>query len=139
MPDGLLRDRSRPGARVVRGEVLAVRQRDYVEAARAIGAGDNRIMLRHILPNVASPVIIIGTFTFAYMIVAEASLGFLGLGVPPSTPTWGGMLSDGRGYLRQAWWLATFPGLALMLTVLGANMLGDWLRDRWDPRLRSQD
>jgi peptide/nickel transport system permease protein len=123
-------------ARVTRAEVLAVRQRAYVEAARALGARDWRILLRHVVPNVTSPVIVIATFTFAYMIVAEASLSFLGLGVPPDVPTWGSMLNDGRGYLRQAWWLTTFPGLALMVTVLGTNLVGDWLRDRWDPRLK---
>lgn len=126
-------------ARVVRGEVLSVREKEYVEAARTIGCSDWHIMVRHILPNVMAPVIIIGTFSFAYMVIAEASLSFLGLGVPAGLPTWGGMLSDSRNYMRQAWWLATFPGVALMLTVLGANLLGDWLRDRWDPRLKGQE
>ena len=124
-------------ARVVRGEALVLREREFVEGARALGTSDLGIMARHILPNIVSPVIIIATFNFAYFIIAEASLTFLGLGVDPTTPSWGMMLSDSRNYLHVAWWYPTFPGLALMLTVMGANLLGDGLRDVWDPRLRS--
>ncbi len=123
-------------ARIVRGEVLSVREQEYVQAARSIGAGDLRILLRHILPNVMAPVIVIATFAVANVIIAEAALSFLGLGVEPSIPTWGGMLADGRAYVGTAWWLATFPGLAIMLTVLGINLIGDWVRDILDPRLR---
>ncbi len=123
-------------ARVVRGEVLSVREKAFVEAARTIGAGKARIIFRHILPNVMTPVIIIATFAVANVIIAEAALSFLGLGVEPSIPTWGAMLAEGRTYLSTAWWLATFPGLAIMFTVLGINLIGDWLRDVLDPRLR---
>lgn len=123
-------------ARVVRGEVLSVRERDFIIAARVMGAPHLRILARHILPNVMAPVTVIATFAFAQMVITEASLSFLGLGVPPPEPTWGSMLSDARGYLQVAWWPATFPGLAIMLTVLGINLLGDWLRDVLDPRLR---
>jgi peptide/nickel transport system permease protein len=123
-------------ARIVRGEVLSVREQEYIEAARTIGAGDARILFRHILPNVMAPVIVIATFAVANVIIAEAALSFLGLGVEPSIPTWGGMLADGRAYVGTAWWLATFPGLAIMITVLGINLVGDWARDVLDPRLR---
>jgi peptide/nickel transport system permease protein len=95
-----------------------------------------RIMTRHLLPNVRSNIVIISTFNFAWFIVAEASLSFLGLGVDPATPSWGAMLSDSRNYLSAAWWFPTFPGLALICTILGANLLGDGLRDLWDPRTR---
>jgi peptide/nickel transport system permease protein len=122
-------------ARIVRAEVLSLRQRDYVQAARGLGAGDGRILVRAILPNVMASVTVIAAFTFAQMIIVESSLSFLGLGVQPPTPSWGGMLNDARGYLQIAWWPATFPGLALTLTVLGVNLLGDWLRDLLDPRL----
>jgi peptide/nickel transport system permease protein len=123
-------------ARVVRAEALTVRRMEYVEAARAVGQRDVWIILRHVLPNVAASVIVLATFTFAYMIIVESSLSFLGLGVPPPTPTWGGMLSDSREYIQLAWWPVTFPGLALMMTSLGINLLGDWLRDVLDPRLK---
>jgi peptide/nickel transport system permease protein len=121
--------------RVIRGEVLAAREREYVQAARALGASDARLLLRHVLPNVASPLIVLFTFLVAQLIIAESSLGFLGLGVQPPTPSWGGMLADGRIHVGTAWWLATFPGLAIMLTVLSINLLGDGLRDALDPRL----
>ncbi len=124
-------------ARIVRGSVLAVREKEFVEAARAIGAGGFRVVARHILPSVLSPVIVIATFNVAHAIIAEAALSFLGLGVEPSIPTWGGMLADGRTYLASAWWLATFPGLAIMVSVLGINLLGDSARDALDPRLRA--
>ena len=124
-------------ARVVRGEVLAVKEKEFVAAARALGAPEHTIIPRHLLPNVMTPVIIVGTFAVATNIITEASLSFLGLGVEPSIPTWGTMLADGRAYIGRAWWLTTLPGLAILLTVLAINVLGDWLRDRFDPRLRN--
>jgi peptide/nickel transport system permease protein len=123
-------------ARVVRGEVLTLRTRDFVEAAKALGGSGVRIVLGHLLPNVLTPVIVIATLEMARMVILESALSFLGLGVQPPTPTWGGMLADGRAYLSSAWWLATLPGLSIMLTVLGINLLGDWLRDVLDPRLQ---
>jgi peptide/nickel transport system permease protein len=123
-------------ARVVRGQVLSVREREFVEAARAIGASDLRIIRLHVLPNTLAPVIIVGTFAVATCIITEASLTFFGLGVEASIPTWGSMLSDGRAYMGTAWWLTTFPGLAMMLTVLSLNVIGDWLREFIDPRMR---
>ena len=122
-------------ARLVRGTVLSLRRREFVEAAQALGASSFRIVVRHVLPNVVTPVIILATLRVASVIVWESGLSFLGLSVPPPTPTWGRMLSDGRAYLANAWWTATFPGLAIMVTVLGVNMLGDGLRDALDPRL----
>jgi peptide/nickel transport system permease protein len=122
--------------RLVRGQVLALREREFVVAARALGAPSHTIIPRHILPNVLTPVIIVGTFTVASNVITEASLSFLGLGVQPSIPTWGAMLADGRAYLARAWWLTALPGLAILLTALSINLLGDWLRDRLDPRLR---
>ena len=124
--------------RVVRGQVLTVREKEFVEAARALGYPVYRVMLFQILPNITSPLIVIATFAVAGNIISESSLSFLGLGVPTSTVTWGSMLAEGREYLRVAWWLATFPGLAIMLTVLSINLIGDWLRDFFDPRLRDQ-
>jgi peptide/nickel transport system permease protein len=123
-------------ARVVQGQVLSLRERDYIEAARVVGANDLRIMFRHILPNIASPLIVLVSFNFSLMIVVEASLSFLGFGVQPPQSTWGLMLSQSRDYLQVAWWLPTFPGLAIVITVLGANLLGDWVRDVLDPRRR---
>lgn len=122
-------------ARIVRGSVLALREREFVEAARALGTTNVKILVRHVLPNVVTPVIILATLRVASVIVWESGLSFLGLSVPPPVPTWGRMLADGRGYLANAWWTATFPGLAIMVTVLGVNMLGDGLRDALDPRL----
>jgi peptide/nickel transport system permease protein len=122
--------------RVVRSETLSLRQRDFVEAARASGASNAAIMWRHILPNTASVILVISTLQIASVIIAEASLSFLGLGVPALTPTWGKEISEGRDYAAIAWWLPTFPGVAIFATVLAINILGDWLRDRWDPRLR---
>ncbi|MCC7104041.1 MAG: ABC transporter permease [Chloroflexi bacterium] len=124
-------------ARIVRGVALGLRESDFVAAARTLGASDARILFSHILPNALTPMIVIASFEFARMIILEASLSFLGLGVETSIPSWGGMLADGRAYLSTAWWLATFPGLAITTTVLGINLLGDWLRDELDPRLRS--
>lgn len=123
-------------ARVVRSEVLAVRQTLLVEAARVIGARDRRIIWLHILPNVGASIIVIASLMLANMILFEASLSFLGLGVPPSTPTWGRMVFDGLEYVSTAWWIPVFPGLAVMLMVLGTNLVGDWLRDALDPRQR---
>ncbi len=122
--------------RVVRAEVLSIRERDYVLAARAMGASDLRIILRHVLPNVLAPILVISTLQMGVVIISEASLNFLGVGVQSSVPTWGGMLSDGREFMRDAWWLATFPGIAISIVVLGINLLGDGLRDALDPRLR---
>jgi ABC-type dipeptide/oligopeptide/nickel transport system permease subunit len=126
-------------ARIVRGAVLSLREREFVEAARALGLGNARILVRHLLPNVLTPVIILATLRVASVIVWESGLSFLGLSVPPPTPTWGRMLSEGRAYLANAWWAATFPGLAIAVTVLGVNMLGDGLRDALDPRLQLGD
>jgi peptide/nickel transport system permease protein len=124
-------------ARLVRGETLAVKGREFVQAARANGAGDARIVARHVLPNVFSPVIVVAVFAVANMIVLEATLSFLGLGVEASVVTWGRMLNGGRLYLSTAWWLTAFPGLAIFVTVLAVNLLGDHLRDWLDPRLRN--
>ncbi|MGH2404156.1 MAG: ABC transporter permease [bacterium] len=127
-----------PGyARLVRGSVLSAKENVYVEAAVAVGAADGLIIWRHILPNVLAPIIILATLGMAGAILTGAALSFLGLGVQPPTPEWGTMLSDGRNYLRKAWWITTFPGLAIMITVLAINMLGDGLRDALDPRLKT--
>jgi peptide/nickel transport system permease protein len=128
-----------PYARVVRGQVLAAKHQEYVIAARTIGARDPVILFRHILPNVITPAIVIATFGVAAAIIGEATLSFLGVGIRAPTPTWGNMLADGRAYVASAWWLATFPGLAIVLTVLSINLIGDWLRDFLDPRLRNID
>ena len=125
-----------PYCRVSRGQALSLRSRDFVDAARALGASDTRIIVYHILPNLMQAALVIGTFAMASAIIAEASLSFLGLGVPPEIPTWGTMLSDGRTYISTSWWLALFPGLCIFFTVLGINMLGDGLRDIFDPRLK---
>ncbi len=122
-------------ARVVRAEVLSLREKEYVLAVRALGGSNRRIIFKHLLPNVIPPVIVIVTLEMARMIIMEAALSFLGLGIQPPTPTWGGMLADGRVYLVTSWWLATFPGVVIMLVVLGINLLGNWLRDILDPRL----
>ena len=123
-------------ARIVRGAVLSLREREFVQAALALGSGDGRVVLRHILPNVLTPWLVVATLDMARVIVIESALSFLGLGVQPPTPTWGGMLADGRVYISTAWWLATFPGLAILVTVLGINLFGDGLRDTLDPRLK---
>jgi peptide/nickel transport system permease protein len=120
-------------ARLVRGMVLSVREREFVQAARAFGVRDFAMVRHHILPNVIGPVIILMTLNVANNILLESSLTFLGLGVDPLIPSWGGMLADGRTYMQTAWWVSVFPGVAIMLTVLGLNLLGDWLRDRIDP------
>ena len=123
--------------RVARAQTLALRQTEFIEASRTIGASNRTILLRHIVPNIVGPLFVVASFGLAANILNEASLSFLGVGVPPTVPTWGGMLGTGREYLRLAWWVATFPGLALMATVFGINILGDRIRDYLDPRTRS--
>ena len=122
-------------ARVVRAEVLSLREKEFITSVRALGGSNGRIIFNHLLPNVIPPIIVIITLEMARMIIMEAALSFLGLGIQPPTATWGGMLADGRVYLATSWWLATFPGLVIMLVVLGINLLGNWLRDILDPRL----
>jgi peptide/nickel transport system permease protein len=125
-------------ARVVRGEVLSIKEREYVKASKSIGTKNSIIMLKHIFPNIVSSFIVISTLSVATTIVLEASLSFLGLGIQPPTVSWGGMLTDGRNYLATNWWLATFPGIAITITVLGIIFLGDWLRDVLDPRIKGR-
>jgi peptide/nickel transport system permease protein len=122
-------------ARLVRGEVLVLKTQEYVEAARALGGRESRIILRHLLPNLWTPVIILSSLQVAQFIVAEAAISFLGFGVQPPMASWGNMLNEGKTYIYNAWWMTTFPGLALVLTALGVNLVGDWLRDTLDPRL----
>jgi peptide/nickel transport system permease protein len=124
-------------ARLVRGSVLTLREREFILSARAIGVKDWRIIIQHLLPNLIGPVIVLMTLNVANNILLESSLTFLGLGVDPTIPSWGGMLADGRTYLQTAWWVSVFPGLAILLTVLGLNLLGDWLRDSLDPTGRT--
>jgi peptide/nickel transport system permease protein len=123
-------------ARLIRSEVLSVKQRDFVKLARVAGASSWRIMIAHILPNVLNSVMVLLTLQLGFVIILEATLSFLGAGIPPPTPTWGQMVADGRDYLEIAWWLTIFPGLAIAVVVLSFNLLGDWLRDHTDPRLR---
>jgi peptide/nickel transport system permease protein len=123
--------------RIVRASVLSVRELDYIEAARAQAASHLRIMLRHLLPNCLSPLVVQATFNFAYAVLAEASLSFVGAGAPPPTPSWGNILSDGRIYMQRAPWITVFPGLAIIMTVLGLNLAGDGLRDVLDPRMKA--
>jgi peptide/nickel transport system permease protein len=123
-------------ARVVRGSALVVRETAYVEAARALGASDTRLVGRHVLPNCLSPLIVQGSFVFAAAVLTEAALSFLGVGVPPYVPSWGGTLAEGRLYIQQAPWLVLYPGGAIMLTIFGLNLLGDGLRDLLDPKIR---
>ena len=125
-----------PYCRVARGQSLSLRTRDFVTAARSLGATHGRIIGRHILPNLLQAAMVIGTFAMASAIISEASLSFLGLGVPPEIPTWGSMLADGREHISTSWWLSFFPGLCIFMTVLGINLLGDALRDILDPRLK---
>jgi len=124
-------------ARLVRGSVLSLRDREFIQSAEAIGVSDFNILFRHLLPNLIGPVIVLVTLNVANNILLESSLTFLGLGVDPLTPSWGGMLADGRTYIQTAWWVSVFPGLAILLTVLGLNLLGDWLRDSLDPTGRT--
>jgi peptide/nickel transport system permease protein len=123
-------------ARVIRGEVLSLKQRDFVALAKVRGCSSARIMLTHILPNVLNTFMVLVTLNIGVVIIAEASLSFLGAGIPPPTPTWGLMVSDGRGRIAEAWWVSLIPGIAITLLVLSVNVFGDWLRDRLDPRLR---
>jgi peptide/nickel transport system permease protein len=125
-------------ARILRGQVLVLRSREFVDAIHALGGSTLRVMLRHILPNVVSSLIVIATLELARAIVLEATLSFLGLGVQPPTPSWGGMIQEGREYLDSAWWISTFPGLVLMATSLVVSRTGDWLRDLLDPTLRGE-
>jgi peptide/nickel transport system permease protein len=123
-------------ARIVRASVLVVREMEYVQAAVALGANDFRILLRHVMPNCMAPLIVQLTFIFAYAVLAEAVLSFLGLGPPPPTPTWGNMIAEGRNFIREAPWITLMPGIAISITVLGLNLLGDGLRDALDPRMK---
>jgi len=123
--------------RLVRGKVLSIRETEYIEAARSIGANDWRIMIRHILPNCAAPIIVVATLRLPSAIIMAASLSFIGLGAQAPTPEWGAMLASGRHFLTTSWWICTFPGLAIFLAVLGLNMFGDGLRDALDPKLKS--
>ncbi len=125
-------------ARLVRGSVLSLNDREFIHAAKAIGVRDFKILFQHLLPNLAGPVIVLMTLNVATNILLESSLTFLGLGVDPTIPSWGGMLADGRTYLQNAWWVSVFPGLAILFTVLGLNLLGDWLRDLLDPTGRTE-
>ena len=122
-------------ARIARGETLSLKEREFVAAARALGAPARHVVSRHLLPNVLPPIMVVATFSVARTIIAEASLSFLGLGLPPPAPSWGAMLDEGRNYITTGWWLALFPGLAILLLVLAINLCGDWLRDALDPRM----
>jgi peptide/nickel transport system permease protein len=123
-------------ARLVRAQVLTLREKEFVIAARTIGSDDARVLLRHVLPNVLPIITIVGTVQVAQFILAEAALSFLGLGIRPPTPSWGNIINEGQEYIFQAWWIETFPGLAIVAAVSGVGLLGDWLRDALDPRLR---
>ena len=123
-------------ARVIRGEVLSLRERDFVAQARIAGCSPGRIMLVHIFPNVLNTLVVLLSLQVSWVIIVEASLSFLGAGVPPPTPTWGSMIAEGRDYIASAWWVSFFPGLAILMTVLAFNLCGDWLRDALDPTIR---
>ena len=123
-------------ARVIRGEVLSVRERDFVAQARIAGSSPGRIILVHIFPNILNTLVVLLSLQVGWVIIVEASLSFLGAGVPPPTPTWGSMIAEGRDYIASAWWLSFFPGLAILVTVLAFNLFGDWLRDALDPTMR---
>ena len=124
-------------ARLVRGEVLSLRAQDFISRAKVAGASTPRIIVRHLLPNVVNTIIVLATLEVGVVIILEASLSFLGAGIPPPNPAWGLMVSDGRALVINAWWVSFFPGVAILLTVLSMNLLGDWLRDRLDPKLRN--
>jgi len=123
-------------ARVIRGEVLSIRERDFVAQARIAGSSPGRIILVHLFPNVLNTLVVLLSLQVGWVIIVEASLSFLGAGVPPPTPTWGSMIAEGRDYIASAWWVSFFPGLAILVTVLAFNLFGDWLRDALDPTLR---
>jgi peptide/nickel transport system permease protein len=123
-------------ARVIRGQVLTLMELDFIAQARIAGAGAWRIILRHLVPNTLNTLVVLVTLQIGYVIIVEASLSFLGAGIPPPTPAWGSMIAEGREFVTSAWWVSSFPGLAIMLVVLAFNLLGDWLRDTLDPRLR---
>jgi peptide/nickel transport system permease protein len=123
-------------ARVIRGEVLSLRERDFVAQARIAGASSARIILVHLFPNITNTLVVLLSLQVGWVIIVEASLSFLGAGIPPPTPTWGSMIAEGRDYIASAWWVSFFPGLAILATVLSFNLLGDWLRDALDPKLR---
>ncbi len=123
-------------ARLTRGETLGIKQQDFVALARVAGCGSLTIMVRHVLPNLAPSILVLATLHVGYVIVLEAALSFLGVGIPPPTPSWGVMVADGRGLIEQAWWVSILPGIAILVTVLSLNILGDWVRDRLDPKLR---
>src|SRR5712692_7683840 len=123
-------------ARVIRGEVLSIRERDFVAQARIAGSSPARIILVHLFPNVLNTLVVLLSLQVGWVIIVEASLSFLGAGVPPPTPTWGSMIAEGRNYIASAWWVSFFPGLAILVTVLAFNLFGDWLRDALDPTLR---
>jgi len=125
-----------PYARIIRGEVLKLREADFIAQARIIGSSSLRIMIKHIFPNVVNPLIVIATMSVGLVILMESALSYLGAGIPPTTPSWGLMVSDGRNLIDRAWWISFFPGLAIGLVVLSGNFLGDWIRDKLDPRLR---
>jgi peptide/nickel transport system permease protein len=126
-----------PYAKVVRAETLSIREREFILAARAVGAGNGRLMFRHVVPNTVASAIVIGSLELANIIVLEASLSFLGLGVQPPTPSWGNMLGESRDYLMSNFWLATLPGIAISITAISVNLIGDWLRDVLDPRIQA--
>jgi peptide/nickel transport system permease protein len=123
-------------ARLARGETLGLKQQEFVSLARIAGCSSARIMFRHIVPNLAPSILVLATLHVGYVIVLEAALSFLGVGIPPPTPSWGVMVADGRGLIEQAWWVSILPGIAILVTVLSLNILGDWVRDRLDPKLR---
>lgn len=123
-------------ARLVRGETLGLKQQEYVALARIAGCSNLTIMFRHIVPNLVPSVLVLATLHVGFVIVLEAALSFLGVGIPPPTPSWGVMVADGRGLIEQAWWISILPGVAILVTVLSLNILGDWVRDRLDPKLR---
>ncbi|HEX2437066.1 MAG TPA: ABC transporter permease, partial [Methylomirabilota bacterium] len=123
-------------ARLTRGETLGLKQQDFVALARTAGCSNRTIMFRHIVPNLIPSILVLATLHVGYVIVLEAALSFLGVGIPPPTPSWGVMVADGRGLIEQAWWVSILPGIAILVTVLSLNILGDWVRDRLDPKLR---
>jgi peptide/nickel transport system permease protein len=124
-------------ARVARAQTLVIKENEFIKAAIALGSTRFRLIFSDIVPNIIMPILVLSTLEVGQMILAESALSFLGLGIQPPTPSWGGMVADGRDYLSVAWWVPTFPGLAILITVLGINFLGDWLRDHFDPKLRN--